>query len=400
MSFNYLNDIWEKSNYSIKMKHNYRVLFPYYQGKNKKYNIKVDYSSNDYLSLKNDRRIVEEGYQSALCNGAGSGSSRMVTQTDPCLELLETDFSLKTGYAYSFFFPSGFIANISLFDGLSPFSWEEESLCQQIFIDHRCHSSLFYSLRNSNIKWDHFRHLDYDHLAFKLKSSCSLVKIIVIESLYSMDGDYSDPHKLLEICQEFGAMLVIDETHSIGTFGKQASWILEYPFLKPYVLASVFGCGKAVGVAGGFISTDHFQLKERILQKSRPLIYSTAVSPFITGAVRKSLEIIFSKEGEKRRHLLRENIGYLKKGILSLKPSRLEFLFDEIYFEKHNSNIFPLIYSDNSNIIEKEKFFIEQGLLLKAIRPPSVPRGTSRFRVILRSSHSKEDIDFLLSYLA
>jgi 7-keto-8-aminopelargonate synthetase-like enzyme len=399
MSFNYLNDIWEKSNHSIKLNHNYRILFPYYQGENREHNIKVDYSSNDYLSLKNDRRIIEEGYQSALRNGAGSGSSRMVTQTDPGLELLEADFSLKTGYAHSFFFPSGFIANISLFDTLSPFSWEENSFQQHIFIDHRCHSSLFYGLRNSNIKYDQCRHLDYDHLAFKLKSSYSSSKIIVIESLYSMDGDYSDPHKLLEVCQEFGAMLVIDETHSIGTFGKKACWISEYPFLKPYVLASVFGCGKAIGVSGGFISTDHFQLKERILQKSRPFIYSTAVSPFITGAVKKSLEIIFGKEGERRRDLLQENIKYLKNGIISLKPSKKEFLFHEIHFEKHNSNIFSLIYSDNLNIIEKEKFFMERGLLLKAIRPPSVPRGTSRFRVILRSGHTKEDIDFLLSYL-
>ena len=400
MSFNYLNNIWEKSNHSIKMNHNYRMLFPYYQGKNQEHNIKVDYSSNDYLSLKNDQRIVDAGYQSALLNGAGSGSSRLVTQTDPCLELLETDFSLKTGYAYSFFFPSGFIANISLFDALSPFPWEEEIFQQQIFIDHRCHSSLFYGLRNSNIKCEQFRHLDYDHLAFKLRTSKSSAKIIVVESLYSMDGDYSDPHKLLEVCQEFGAMLIIDETHSIGTFGEKACWLSEFPFLKPYVLASVFGCGKAVGVSGGFIATDHFQLKERILQKSRPMLYSTAVSPFITGAVKKSLDIIFSKEGDKKRDLLQENIKYLKKGLLSLKPSKQEFLFCENHIENHNSNIFPLIYSDNLNIIEKEKFFMKQGLLLKAIRPPSVPRGTSRFRVILRSGHTKEDINFLLSYLA
>lgn len=400
MSFNYLNQIWEKSNHSIKIKHNYRMLFPYYQGRDQAQHIKVDYSSNDYLSLKNDRRIIEEGYQSALYAGAGSGSSRMVTQTDPCLELLETEFSFKTGYAHSFFFPSGFIANISLYDALSPFPWEEGSFQQQIFIDHRCHSSLFYGLKNSNIKHDQFRHLDYEHLIFKLKSSHSPAKIIVIESLYSMDGDYSDPYKLLEVCQEFGAMLVVDETHSIGAFGKKACWISEFPFLKPFVLASVFGCGKAIGVSGGFISTDHFQLKERILQKSRPLIYSTAVSPFITGAVKKSLEIIFSNEGDKKRDSLQENIKYLKKGLLSIKASKREFLFHENQIENHSSNIFPLIYSDCLNIIEKEKFFIKQGLLLKAIRPPSVPRGTSRFRVILRSGHSKGDIDFLLNHVS
>lgn len=381
------------------MQNNYRTLFPYYRGENKEFNIKVDYSSNDYLGLKNDQRMIEAGYQSALQNGAGSGCSRMVTETDPCLKQLETDFSLKTGYAHSFFFPSGFIANISLFDALSPFLWEEKSFQQQIFIDHRCHSSLFYGLRNSNIKYDPFKHFDYDHLAFKLKSSTSSAKIIVVESLYSMDGDYSDPRKLLEVCQEFGAALIIDETHSIGTYGKKACWIAEFPFLKPYVLASVFGCGKAIGVSGGLIATDHFHLKERIFQKARPLIYSTAASPFVTAAVKKSLEIIFSKEGDKKRHLLCENIEYLKKGLLSLKKERSGFHLHEIYFENHHSNIFPLIYSDQLNIIEKEKLFMRQGLLLKAIRPPSVPRGTSRFRTILRSDHTKNDMDFLLNCL-
>ena len=137
-----------------------------------------------------------------------------------------------------------------------------------------------------------------------------------------------------------------------------------------------------------------------MLQKSRPLIYSTAVSPFLTGAVNKSLDIIFSEEGDKRRQKLSNNIEYFKNKILSLRNKNLEFNFNLFDFANHKSNIFPLVYNDNKNIIEKEKYFIEMGFLLKAIRPPSVPKGTSRFRVILRTEHSKEDIDLLLSYLA
>ncbi len=398
MSFNYLFDTWEKSNQSVKLNLNYRKIFPYYQQSNLN-NIKVDFSTNDYLSLRNDKRITDEGYRSALNFGAGSGCSRMVTQTDPGIEILESNFSNRTGYNHSLFFPTGFTANISLFDGLSPFSWEENSFDQHIFIDHRCHSSLFYGVKNSNIKFDQFKHSEYDHLIFKLNSSSAKVKIIIVESLYSMDGDYSDPHRLLEVCQKFGAMLIIDETHSVGTFSIKGSWSLAYSFLKPYILASVFGCGKAIGVSGGFISTDYFQLKERILQKARPLIYSTAVSPFLTGAVNKSLNIIFSEEGKEKRKKLINNIEYFKKNILLLKDKNLEFDFNKFNFHNHHSNIFPLVFKDNKNIMEKESFFLEKGLLLKAIRPPSIPKGTSRFRVILRSGHTKEDLDFLFSYL-
>jgi len=398
MSFNYLFDTWEKSNQSVKMSLNYRKIFPFYQQGNLN-NIKVDFSTNDYLSLRNDKRIIDEGYQSALNFGAGSGSSRMVTQTDPGIEILESNFSKKTGFKHSLFFPTGFTANISLFDGLSPFLWEENNFDQHIFIDHRCHSSLFYGLKNSNIKYDQFKHNEYDHLIFKLNSSTAKVKIIIVESLYSMDGDYSDPHRLLEVCQKFGAMLIIDETHSVGTYSTNGSWSLANSFLKPFILASVFGCGKAIGVSGGFISTDYFQLKERILQKARPLIYSTAVSPFLTGAVNKSLDIIFSEEGNERRKKLINNTEYFKKNIIFLKDKNLEFDFNKFNFHNHHSNIFPLVFKDNKNIMEKESFFLEQGLLLKAIRPPSIPKGTSRFRVILRAGHTKEDIDLLFSYL-
>ncbi|APJ04665.1 aminotransferase class I/II-fold pyridoxal phosphate-dependent enzyme [Silvanigrella aquatica] len=402
MSFEYLNEVWKYSNELTHKASNYRTIFPYYEKTHKDYNINFDFSSNDYLGLRNDQRIIDAGYQSALKYGAGSGASRMIMQTDFSLEEVEKLFSQFIDYKYSLFFSSGYVANLSLFDTLAPFSWEESSFEQHIFIDHMSHSSLFYGLRNSKIKYDYYKHNDYKHLEFKLKSSKlsqSSAKIIVTESLFSMDGDYSNPYKLFEICKKFGAALIIDETHTLGAYGEKGSWILQYPFLKPYILASVFGCGKAVGVSGGFITTDHFEFKERIFQKSRFILQSTAVSPFITGAVKKSLEIIFSNEGILKRNLLRKNIQYLNSKLKVHYNEKSEFKLIENYLSSSASNIIPIIYHDSAKIIEKEKFFLKNGILLKCIRPPSVPRGTSRFRVILRSNHSKQDLDILLNYL-
>lgn len=399
MSFNYLNELWEKSQKKIKLEGNYREINSFQELVKNKKNF-IDFSSNDYLNLRSNKNIIEAGYINALTNGAGSGSSRLVLELDKNISQLENYFSEKTDFRYSIFFPSGFIANAALFDALSLFQWEEQEK-QNIhyYIDHRCHSSLFYGLKNANVYFDFFRHNDYLHLENKLSHSKATVKIIVVESLYSVDGDFSDPVALFELCKKHNLLIIIDETHTVGIYGKSRTWLQAYPYLKPYILASMSGCGKAVGVAGGFLATDHQQLKERMIQKSRHLIYSTAVSPFVTGAVLQSLEIIFSSEGEKLITKLQENISYLRDKIIEFSDTDTEFDFNLFDFNKQKSNIFPLVYKNHLQIKQKEKFFIENGLILKALRPPTVPKGTSRFRIILKASHSKEDLDTLIDYL-
>ncbi|WGL60936.1 pyridoxal phosphate-dependent aminotransferase family protein [Pigmentibacter sp. JX0631] len=399
MSFNYLSEVWEKSLKKIIAEGNYREINSFQQLVKNNKNF-IDFSSNDYLDLRNNKSIIDAGHRSALKNGAGSGSSRLVLELDQNISLLENYFSEKTEFRYSIFFPSGFVANAALFDALSLFQWEEQEK-QNIhyFIDHRCHASLFYGLKNANVYSDFFRHNDYMHLEHKLLHSVAPVKIVVIESLYSVDGDFSDPQALLQLCEKYNLLIIIDETHTVGTYGKSRTWLQAYSFLKPYILASMSGCGKAIGVAGGFLATDHYQLKERIIQKSKLLINSTAVSPFVTGAVQKSLEIIYSSEGLNLITKLHENISYLRDRLAEFSENESEFNFDIFDFSKQRSNIFPLVYKYHWEIKQKEKYFIENGLILKALRPPTVPKGTSRFRVILKSSHSRNDIDMLVEFL-
>lgn len=399
MSFDYLKSIWENSHKKVRAEGNYREIFsPAVSLLNDK--TYLDFSSNDYLGLKNNREIIEAGYQNALRNGAGAGSSRLVLELDEMVFNLENYFAQQTHFCFSLFFPTGFIANVALFDVLAYFSWESnEKETIHYFIDHRSHASLFYGLKNAQLNFECFRHHDYENLRNKLQKSSAKVKIIVIESLYSIDGDFSDAEILHDICKKFNALIILDETHTLGTYTQARSWLRSHPLLKTYILAATYGCGKAVGVSGGFIATDHEVLKERIIQKCKYLIYSTAISPFITGAVKKSLEIIFSSRGEQIVRQLQNNIIYFRDKILEISNLENDFDLKMFDLQKHRSNIFSIVFKDQGNIKTKEKFFIRNGLILRALRPPTVPKGTSRFRVIIRANHTTEEMNTLIQYL-
>ncbi|BBH54137.1 aminotransferase class I/II-fold pyridoxal phosphate-dependent enzyme [Fluviispira sanaruensis] len=391
MSTEYLNKIWQSTNSALIDQHNYRKPIRYYKNKSEQ-KINIDFSTNDYLGMRFDPRVIDAGYQAAQDNGAGSGSSRMVIETDANLLELENYFSKCLRLEHSLYFSSGFMANLALFDAISPYSFEENIISQELFVDHRCHASIYLGFRNAKIPTTIFRHMDFKNLAQKLKNSSASAKIIVIESLFSMDGDVFSATELAEICAKYNAFIIIDETHSIGVL-PSGSYLAANYFLKKYVIAIVAGCGKALGVSGGFIATDYSALKQRVMQKSKALIYSTAATPFAVGALLQSLKIIFSEEGQLKRDKLYGNINYFKNRISLLHKNKI---CQNIYeLNNHCSHIIPLIVGDNAVVLKMVQSLLERGILVKEIRPPSVPRGTARLRVILRSDHSKKDIDDL-----
>ncbi|MBX9703434.1 MAG: aminotransferase class I/II-fold pyridoxal phosphate-dependent enzyme [Silvanigrellaceae bacterium] len=391
MSRNNIFELWEKTNVTLKREGNFRSpLLPQHYFSGQDY---LCFSSNDYLALRFSYEISQAGYDNVLRNGNGAGASRAVLQCDSLLKSCEQEFSQFVGLAASLFFPSGFIAGLALFDALIPYPWENQELHlnQELFLDHRAHASLFYGVRNSKIAYQTFRHNDYQHLRHLLMKSNSGVKYVVVESLHSMDGDFLDAKLLAEICKEFSIFLIIDETHSLGIIGERgAGYLSLYPELRPYVLACIYGCGKAVGVSGGFLACCEKVMAERIFQKSRPLLYSTAPSPFITGAVRESLKIIQSSIGEEKRKLLKDNISYFNK-VSKFKN------FSQKQQDYCSSPIFSILIPDNAQALKESQYLLEKNIILRVIRPPSVPRGTTRLRAILRSDHSFEQIDYLLN---
>lgn len=380
-----LIESWERSFAHLKNENNFREVFSPCASSSQ-----IHFSSNDYLGLRNDTRLAHAGFEAALQSGSGSGASRIVLQTDKQIEALEEFFCQHTGYAHSLFLGSGFTANLALFDALSPLPTEKESV--EVFVDHLAHASLFYALRSSKINHSLFRHRDYSHLEKKLAASVAQIKIIVVESIYSMDGDHSCAPTLTHLCQKYHATLFLDESHSFGLQNTPGTlWINAHPELKKYLLGSVQGCGKAVGVAGAFLATNHKALKERIIQKSKVFIYSTGVSPFITGAVAESLKIIFGSEGHKRREKITANIQFFQT-----KMAETEFA-KNVIFEKGSthSQIFPLILFRNEDAIALAQFLLSQDIVARAIRPPSVPKNTARIRIALNYHHTFPEIEKL-----
>ena len=391
-TLNYLAEIWDESHNQLKSKQSYRKIFDTHKEFNNHTKI-INFSSNDYLGLRNEARILEAGYRSALKNGSGCGASRSVLQTDSSIEELENFFCEHTGWKRSLFLPSGFIANLTFFDALTPFL--NEDIDQEFFIDHRCHASIFFAFKDRNLKHSIFRHQDMPHLEKKLNASQAKAKIIVVESLFSMDGDFSQGEDLSHICEKTNALLFVDESHSFGIYGPNGrGWTQDFPKLKKYLIAASFGCGKSVGVSGGFLATNTPALIKRILQKSKLFIYSTGISAFISGAVLESLKIIFSEEGEKRRSKLFTNIRYLNSQL-----DKINFKFPIILEREILSQIVPFIFCENNLTMKISNHLLENQILAKAIRPPSVPNNTSRLRLCLTSHLTNEDIDLFIHQL-
>lgn len=381
----YMNTSWKNSLDYLKQQDNFRTIL-------RVPNTTVgDFASNDYLGLRNDPRVIEAGCLSARKYGAGSGASRIVMDQNESISEVEFEFSKLTGFVHSLFLPSGFSANIACIETLAPFYFEKD-LHQEIFLDHRCHASLFYSIKHSGLKYCHFKHNSLNHLEHKLKASRAHQKVIVLESLYSMDGDFAPQEGLTFLCAKYSASIILDESHSIGLYGQAGSGWFSLALnsdgnLKDYLLAITAGCGKALGVSGGFVATNNPFFYERMLQRAKAFIYSTSPAPFITGALKKSIDIVASAEGDLLRNCLFSNIHQAAHQI-----SRLD--------RSHNSPILPYIVGDNIAAVNLSEQLRQEGFLVRPMRPPTVPQGSARLRIALHAFNTRKEIEQLSLFLS
>lgn len=354
----------------------------------------VDFSSNDYMGLRRDKRLAAAGMEAVNAFGSGSGASRLVHASDGSLFGLERFVEEHLGYPKGVvFFASGFQANLAFFDALAPFDFETHSGEEntEIFLDARAHASLYVGARSSGLKTHPFRHGSLEHLERVLVKSAAVHKIVVVESLHSMDGDFENLVGLLGVCARQKALAYVDEAHSFGICGPNGQGVVAAlpDALREHVLAVMLGCGKAVGVSGGFLAGPPW-LKERVVQKSRPLLYSTSQSPFVSGAVRASLQILFGTEGTERRARLMENARALRQR-LEGPGFRVSGGVD--------SPILSVLVGQEEEALALSAKLRAGGVLARAIRPPTVPRGTSRLRLVSHATHSLQDHDTLCKVL-
>jgi len=346
----------------------------------------VNFSSNDYLGLSQDERVRQAAQDAIGHYDASCASSRLVCGNTRLHEQLEEELASFKGRESALVFSSGYMTNIGVLPALAGAG---DLICS----DELNHASIIDGCRLSRAKTLVFRHRDLNHLESLLKTMGFDRKLIVSESVFSMDGDVCDVAGLHEMARRHDAWLILDEAHATGVLGKRGRGAIEHfkdlGKLKPSQNAADLEIGtlsKALGSFGGFVVCDRF-VRDLLINKVRSFIFSTALPPASVGAARQSLAIL-SKESAPREKLW-ENTRILKGRLHSLG----------FVTGLSETPIIPICFDSEARAVEASDNLLKKGFFVPAIRPPTVPEGTSRLRLTMSALHSEAEIDALVQAL-
>jgi len=343
------------------------------------------FCSNDYLGLAADPRVVEAMQRGTAIYGAGSGASHLISghsQAHAALEQRLADLlSPWVPSVRALYFSTGYMANLALISALAGKEAE-------IFSEALNHATLIDGARLARAKLSVYPHRDLQVLEQLLSNSQVKDKLVITDSVFSMEGDIAPLRELLALCERHGAWLMIDDAHGFGVLGEGGRGVLEYFALSSPQLIYMGTLGKAAGVAGAFVAA-HETVINWLIQRARGYIYTTASPPAVAHALLTSMEIIAGEEGRQRRAYLHALIARLRER-LQLKRWRL--LASETAIQ-------PVIIADNATTIATGQALMAQGLWVGAIRPPTVPAGTARLRITLSAAHTIAQVDQLAEAL-
>jgi len=341
----------------------------------------VSFASNDYLGLSCHPAVVAAAHEALDRWGAGSGSSRLVTGSRPVHAELEAALAEWKRCERAIVFPTGFAANLSV---LSVFAAEG----LQVFSDELNHASIIDGCRAARADVAVYCHNDLEHLE-RLVAASSGRSIIVSDTIFSMDGDAADLAGLVDVSRRYGALLVLDEAHAVlGPELPMAGEIGAHGDLGVDILR-VGTLSKTLGSLGGFVAGPS-RFVELLVNRARPYIFTTAPSPADAAAALAAVGIVRSSDGEALRRRL---TGLVSKVSVSIGAGGGG---DQI---GHPSPIIPVIIGEEERAIAASAHLLDHGLWVPAIRPPTVPPGTSRLRVTLSSIHNDEQVDRLIAEL-
>ncbi len=344
------------------------------------------FCSNDYLGLAGDPRIAQALAEGASRYGAGSGASHLISghsQAHALLEQALADFmSPQLVQGRALYLSSGYMANLAVITALA----DKQS---EIFSEALNHASLIDGARLSRAKISVYPHRDLEALEKLLASGTAHNKLVVTDSVFSMDGDIAPLPELLALCERHGAWLIVDDAHGFGVLGEQGRGALEHFGLRSPQIVLIGTLSKAAGVAGAFVAA-HETVIEWLVQRARPYIYSTASPPALAHALLASLQIIAGDEGRQRRQRLSARIAQWRQGLELSRWLRLD----------SSTAIQPVIISDNEETMAVGQALRERGFWVGSVRPPTVPKGTSRLRVTLSAAHSEAQLGELITTMA
>lgn len=337
------------------------------------------FCSNDYLGLANDPRIADSVVEAVRRYGVGSGASHLVTGHSAAHERLEHELARFVKMPSALLFSTGYLANIGVITALAG---REDA----IFSDSLNHASLIDGMRLSRAEVVRYPHCSLEALTELLSRSKARSRFVVTESVFSMDGDLAPLAEMLELCERFDAWLVVDDAHGFGVLGDEGRGAPEQLGLRSPRIVYVGTLGKAAGVSGAFVAGEA-AVVETVFQRARSYIFTTASPPFLAAVIEASLRII--REESWRRRKLVGLIERLKRG---LRDSGLRL-------SRSDSPIQPLILGGNAEALAASRYLRERGMIVTAIRPPTVPEGTSRLRISLSAAHEEPDVDRLAAAL-
>ncbi len=338
----------------------------------------INFSSNNYLGLAGHPAVVQACIQYAERYGVGATASRLIAGNSRPFEEIEARIAQWKGTEAAIFFGSGYQANLGIITALTG----ENDL---VASDELNHASIVDGCRLSRARKYVYPHRDLDRLDDILKQSGYRRKIVITESIFSMDGDRAPLLDLQLLCVSHGALLMVDEAHATGVLGPDGRGLAAEQGVVPEIQMGTLS--KAAGTYGAYVAGTR-SLIEMLVNKARSLIYTTGAPPAVVGAALASLGVISSPEGEQRRRRLHENVAAFAR-LLALRLGR----------SVAPGHIVPFVIGDSRRTMETSAACLNQGIFVHGIRYPTVSEGLARLRFTLMSDHTMEDLAHAVNVL-
>lgn len=333
------------------------------------------FSSNDYLGLSSAPAVVEASREILRQYGNGPRGSPLVCGYTTEHASLELELSLLKKTETALLFPTGYAANVSVLDSLGA---DDVS----VFSDELNHASIIDGCRiarRNGARTHVYRHCDVEHLAELLEQDDSARKLIVTDTVFSMDGDIAPLRRIVELADAHGALVVADEAHATLVFGESGGGVCEHFDVTDGVDVHVGTLSKAFGCQGGFVATST-AIREHLLNKGRPYVFSTTLPLPVVAGARAAMGV--ANDGARRRRLF----------------EIVDYVGEELEIEA-SGPIMPIVIGGEEDALRVAQALREQGMLVPAIRPPTVPNGTARVRVTLSAGHTDGEVERLVDTL-
>jgi 8-amino-7-oxononanoate synthase len=341
----------------------------------------IDLSSNDYLKLSAHPRVMARFIDGVAREGCGSTGSRLLRGQREGFEAIERRFARFKGAERALLFSTGYLANLAVLTALTESG-------DVILSDRSNHASLIDGVRLSRARSLVFPHHDIARLAELLEEGSEAgIRFVVVESLFSMDGDVAPLAEYAALCRSAAAVLIVDEAHAVGVYGKRGSGLLEEAGVDGDACISINTAGKALGVAGAFVAGPSWAI-EYLTQRARPFVFSTAPPPAVADALDASLAIV--EEEPERREKLRHLSRYARERLAAAG----------VAIPAGASHIVPVVIGDNDRAVAVADRLQRQGFDVRAIRPPTVPPGTARLRLSINTGLTEATLDRFTESLA